>query len=189
MKHFNTLDLPSYSIIKNDLDIMLRTEKIHWHHGQICLTTTINHPDDFTLGTGSLTYNWDDRIKSRNSVGNTSIELPKNTSGLTEQDFTILCTQFKGTVFEDIFNMLNTHYKIGRLRLMKSEPKGCYTWHTDPTPRIHYPIKTQEGCFMVIEDEILHLKENEWYYTNTVKKHTAFNGSKESRIHLVGVLL
>ena len=56
-------------------------------------------------------------------------------------------------------------------------------------PEFHYPVKTQDGCFMVIENEIKYLELNNWYWTNTVLLHTAFNASKEDRIHLVAVIL
>jgi hypothetical protein len=42
---------------------------------------------------------------------------------------------------------------------------------------------------MVIEDEVKHLEQNKWYFTNTTKEHTAFNASKENRIHLVANIL
>jgi hypothetical protein len=61
---------------------------------------------------------------------------------------------------------------------MKSEPKTCLSWHVDFSTRIHYPMKTQEGCFMVIADEVCHLTENTWWWTDTVLPHTAFNASK-----------
>jgi hypothetical protein len=72
---------------------------------------------------------------------------------------------------------------------MKSKPKTCLSWHVDTTPRIHFPIKTQDGCFMVIDNEVQHLTKNTWWWTNTVAPHTAFNASKEDRIHLVAVVL
>ena len=102
-----------------------------------------------------------------------------------EWDFTVLCDIFKNTVFEDIYKELKKRYILGRVRLMRNESKTCLTWHTDTSPRIHYPIKTQKGCFMVIGDEVMHLKQNKWYWTNTLMKHTAFNGSREDRLHLV----
>ena len=42
---------------------------------------------------------------------------------------------------------------------------------------------------MVIEDECLHLENNKWYLTDTTKYHTVFNGSMNSRIHLVASIL
>jgi hypothetical protein len=72
---------------------------------------------------------------------------------------------------------------------MKSLPKTCLSWHVDDTKRIHYPIKTQEGCFMIIEEEIKHLPQHTWWLTNTLVKHTAMNASLEDRVHLVVTLL
>ena len=72
---------------------------------------------------------------------------------------------------------------------MNSLPKTCLSWHEDQTPRLHYPIKTQSGCFMVIENESKHLKQNQWYWTNTTVPHTAFNGSKQPRLHLIVTVL
>jgi hypothetical protein len=38
---------------------------------------------------------------------------------------------------------------------------------------------------MVIEDEVKHLDQGKWYFADTTKLHTAFNGSFQDRIHLV----
>ena len=92
-------------------------------------------------------------------------------------------------MFENVYHELEKVYDIGRVRIMKSKSKTCLTWHKDDTPRVHYPIKTQRGCFMVIEDEIMHLEQNKWYWTDTIVKHTAFNSSLEDRIHLVVTIL
>ena len=72
---------------------------------------------------------------------------------------------------------------------MNSQPKTCLTWHTDNTTRIHYPMKTQDGCFMIIEDEVKHLEKNKWYHTDTRYEHTAMNASRETRMHLVACVL
>ena len=92
-------------------------------------------------------------------------------------------------MFEDLYNVLRKNYNVGRVRLMKSPPKTCLSWHVDDTKRIHYPIVTQEGCFMLIEDEVKHLTQHTWWLTNTLVKHTALNASLEDRIHLVATLL
>ena len=68
---------------------------------------------------------------------------------------------------------------------MKSKIKTCLSWHNDSSPRIHYPIKTQDGCLMVIGDEVKHLEQDKWWWTDTTITHTALNGSREERIHLV----
>ena len=72
---------------------------------------------------------------------------------------------------------------------MKSKPKTCLSWHKDDHLRLHFPIQTQEGCFMIIEDKSYFLNKNQWYLTNTLKSHTAINASKKDRIHLVATII
>ena len=117
------------------------------------------------------------------------IVTPLRVPPLQEEQFTTLCSAFKGTLFEEVYNTLSEKYKLGRVRLMNSQPKTCLSWHKDDTTRIHYPMKTQEGCIMVIQDEVKHLEQNTWYHTNTRVKHTAVNASKETRLHLVACVL
>ena len=115
--------------------------------------------------------------------------VPKRETPLLETDFTEICTIFKGTVFEEILIELKKQYKVGRVRIMKSLPKTCLTWHIDDTIRIHYPIKTQEGCLMIIEDEVKHLDQDMWWKAYTTVPHTAMNASKDIRVHLVVTIL
>jgi len=59
-----------------------------------------------------------------------------------------------------------------------------------PTPRIHVPIITNEGCKMVIEDEAFHMPANgSAYVTDNTKYHNFFNGSEIDRVHLVATML
>ena len=77
-------------------------------------------------------------------------------------------------------------YGLVRTRLMKSKSKTCLTWHRDLSKRIHIPVKSQDGCFMVIEDAKYFLEPGKVYLVNTTKFHTAFNGSLSSRVHIMG---
>ena len=95
----------------------------------------------------------------------------------------------KNTLFEEVYNAICKKYVVGRIRIMRSKSKTCLSWHTDSNPRLHYPIKTQTGCFMVIEDEVMHMPQHTWWMTDTVKYHTAMNASKEDRIHLVTTIM
>ena len=157
-------------------------------YGQIGINSIAGFEHDYTMANGSLIKDWDNlKIITTDAV--TEYKIPNKTERLHERDFTVLCNIFRNTAFEEIYNILNKKYIIGRLRLFKSEPKTCITWHIDEgLPRLHYPIKTQPGCFMVIEDEVKHMKQDKWWITDTSKPHSAFNGSKESRIHLVAVI-
>lgn len=179
-------DLPVYDLYSEFLRL-LELKKIHWHpkiEDQICLNATESDPSNCLTGRGSLFLDWDNAYKE-----NGNIIVPDRPVPLKEEDFTVLCTGFKDSLFEDVYNAILKKYSVGRIRIMKSLPKTCLTWHIDDTPRIHYPMKTQEGCIMVIDNEAKHLEQNKWYYTNTLVPHTAFNGSKEERLHLVVTIL
>lgn len=181
-------DLPCYDL-SGEFQKLLDNNVIRWHEvekDQICLNTVPGQDDNFFYGRGSLDYDWDNSIVDSNGTIKVSLrDVP-----LKEQDFTVLCSQFRNTVFEDVYNALTSKYKLGRVRIMNLQPKKCLTWHADNTNRVHYPIKTQKGCFMVINSKVQHLDQNTWWFTNTNNNmHTAFNGSKQDRYHLVAAIL
>ena len=111
--------------------------------------------------------------------------VPRLQNPRQESDFNTLCSVFKDTLFEDVYKNLDRKYNIGRIRLMKMKPKTCLSWLIDLCARVHFPIKTQDGCIMVIENEVMHMAAGTWWYTNTHNKHTAVNASNQDRIHLV----
>lgn len=180
--------LPEYDLY-NELLRLQHEQKIKWNGGQVCLNTIPGNESDYFLGTGSLFYDWDNSFKEIDENGLEKIIVPERKHSLKEEDFTVLCDVFKNSLFEHVYNEIKKHYTVGRVRLMKSKPKTCLTWHVDDTDRIHYPIKTQDGCFMVIGSEVKHLSLNNWWYTKTQILHTAFNASNEERIHLVATIL
>lgn len=186
MSNFKTMsDIPVYEYAE-ELSRLLETEKLFWGvHNQICLNSIKGKEDDFHFGVASLNRDWnkEEKILQPDGTYKTIVPFKKNPS--KPRDFTELCTPFKKTVFEDLWNFLKVNYKVGRIRFMKSSSKTCLSWHTDISPRLHFPIKTQVGCFMVIEDEVKHLDQGKWYFADTTKLHTAFNGSFQDRIHLV----
>jgi len=188
MKNFKFIDdLPVYNDLFEYFENMVEKNIIEVPiHNQVCINAPVGEEHDYKLGTGSLYINWDKVDPSKIS---SKEELPKREKIYEEYDFTELCTVFKGTPFEDIYNALSKKFKLGRARIMISNSKSCLSWHTDTSPRLHYPMKTQEGCFMVIEEEIYHLPKNQWTLTNTTRKHTAFNASFNKRVHLVVSIL
>ncbi len=182
-------DLPIYDLY-SELNSMLHSNVISWSkEHQICLNTTVDSPDDFIKGCGSLMYDWSTSARIIDQFGNERIEVKPYDVPYNESDFSMLCSQFKNTLFEDVYNTLASKYKLGRVRIMKSKTKTCLSWHTDDSIRVHYPIKTQDGCFMIIENEVQHLSKFTWWETNTILPHTAMNASNEDRIHLVAVVL
>jgi hypothetical protein len=74
-----------------------------------------------------------------------------------------------------------------RSRIMRMKPKSCYTYHQDPTMRMHIPLVTNDHCFIIIDD-IVHRypADGNSYLVDTTKMHTAVNASREVRIHIVG---
>jgi hypothetical protein len=77
-----------------------------------------------------------------------------------------------------------------RTRLMKMKPKTCYTYHRDPTKRIHIPLITNEKCMFIIDDIIYRYPaDGKHYVLDTTKWHTAINASLEERTHIIGCIL
>lgn len=192
MDNFQKLNLPEYNgHLLYEQTKNLANLNIHWQsdHGQICLNTIPGHENDHIYGCGSLFYDWDRVEHIEQPNGEIKMHVPERGYKPSESEFTVFNEKFKNTVFEEIYNILTAHYKVGRVRLMQSKPKTCLSWHTDSSPRIHLPIKTNPGCQMVIENQVQHMPAGTWWLTNTLLPHTAFNASTESRIHLVAVIL
>ena len=182
MSNFKLIDNLPILDLKTELFSMLKNHEIRWGENtdQICLNSIYEDDMDIHLGCGSLYIDWDKKV-----VKNNAINVPKKETVLKESQFKYLCPQFKDTIFEELYNILSKHYEFGRVRFMRLIPHKCMSWHLDDTMRLHYPIKTQDGCFMIIGNEMLHLKQDTWYMTDTKIKHTALNANKEERIHLV----
>lgn len=189
MSNFTKInDLPKHDLYA-ELKTMLQEDKLYWNNdNQICLNTILGQEDNFTIGTGSLTVDWNNG-PIQDQYGNEIQVVKQKEVTLRENDFTIMCSQFKNTKFEEIYKELSNKYTLGRVRLMRSKSKTCLSWHTDKSIRLHYPLKTQEGCLMIVEDEVMHLTKDTWWMVNTTVKHTAVNASREDRIHLVAVIL
>lgn len=188
--NFIELDnLPVYQL-QNELEKLLSSDTVHFYEdkggtAQICLNSVAGQEDDYHFGRGSLYWDWDKSYVSDSG----EVVAPVKETVYEESDFNKLCSQFKNTLFEDVYVELDKKYHLGRTRIMKSKPRTCLSWHTDYTPRIHFPMQTHEGCFMVIDNEIKHLEQEKWYYTNTTVPHTAFNSSSSPRTHLVATII
>lgn len=189
MEYFKRLSFSEYDLY-SEYQRMLDEGIIDYDGGnQICLTTIPEKPDDIYLGKNSLWYDWSRMYKEIDENGNEKIIVPPIDDPLDEEDFTYLCDRFRGTVFEKVYDELSQVYELGRIRFMKMDPKQCFSWHKDPSPRIHYPLVTHEGCFMVIEDEMVHMPKHTWWWANTEVPHTAVNSSLNDRVHIVFVIL
>ena len=114
----------------------------------------------------------------------------KRDKPIDESKYTELVPEFKGTYFEEVFNILRKNFKLGRVRILLKEPRSTLSWHRDPEPRLHIPIITNKGCRMVIEDVSKHMPaDGTVTITNNTKYHNFFNGGEQNRIHLVACVL
>jgi len=107
-----------------------------------------------------------------------------------ESLYTELCPEFKDTYVEEVYNLISSKFKLGRVRFLMKPPRSCLSWHRDPEMRLHIPIITNEGCRMVIENTSFHMPSNgNGYITDNTKYHNFFNGSEFDRVHLVATVL
>jgi len=87
----------------------------------------------------------------------------------------------------DYTNSVLEYLGVYRARLMNMAPKSCYTYHKDPTKRVHIPLITNENCFMVIEDRCYwYPADGNFYLADTTKPHTFVNASRDWRLHIIG---
>ena len=109
---------------------------------------------------------------------------------IDESKYTQVVPEFKNTYFEEVYKILSSKFKLGRVRLLLKEPRSTLSWHKDPEPRLHIPIITNLGCSMVIENVAKHLPaDGSVTITNNTKYHNFFNGGEQARIHLVACML
>ena len=109
---------------------------------------------------------------------------------IDESKYTQLVPEFENTYFKEVFEVLKSKFKIGRVRLLLKEPRSVLSWHKDPECRLHVPIITNAGCSMVIENVAKHLPaDGSVWITNNTKFHNFFNGGEQARIHLVACVL
>ena len=69
---------------------------------------------------------------------------------IDESEYTEICKPFMGTYIEEVYNIVKSEWKIGRMRFLMKPPRSCLSWHRDREKRIHIPIITSPGCRMVI---------------------------------------
>ena len=108
---------------------------------------------------------------------------------IDEEAYKEFIEDFKETYFEYIYNVLSKRYQLGRVRILKKEPRSTLSWHRDPEPRLHIPIFTNLGSRIVVKDEAIHMPaDGSVWIINATQYHTAFNGGEEDRVHIVATL-
>lgn len=128
-------------------------------------------------------------IQVSNGNKNWSQSSKRLLKGSDEFLFDSLHPELTNSIIEHTLNKLP--FKIWRLRLMSLKPGSKYSWHKDPTPRIHIPIITDKQC--LFQFPLNSISENlkadgSIYWTDTRYMHSFVNFSNITRLHLVGVV-
>ena len=186
-KDFNKVEDLHFDILKlrNGLEEVLKIKKYDSANGipnfaAICLNQI---PGDLssTKGNKARGVFWTKPDESGKEV---SRDVPVDESLYTE-----FVKDFQHTYFKEVYEILSSKFKLGRVRILLKEPRTTLSWHRDPEPRLHIPIVTNPGCMQVIENVAKHLPaDGSVWITNNTKYHNAFNGGEENRVHLVACL-
>ena len=119
----------------------------------------------------------------------TGVEVSRDVD-IDESKYSEFIKDYENTYFKEVYDVLSSKYKLGRVRILLKEPRSTLSWHRDPEPRLHIPIITNPGCLMVIDNVAKHMPaDGSVWVTNNTKYHNAFNGGEENRIHLVACVL
>jgi hypothetical protein len=151
------------------------------HFGAICLTRKPGDPDS-VKGNKARGLYWTKPDKSGKEVS--------RDVNIYEAEYSEFIPDYENTYFKEVFDVLSSKYKLGRIRILLKEPRSTLSWHRDPEPRLHIPIITNPGCLMVINNVAKHMPaDGSVWITNNTKYHNAFNGGEENRVHLVACVL
>jgi hypothetical protein len=151
------------------------------HFGAICLTRKPGDPES-VKGSKARGIYWTKPDKS-------GAEVSRDIK-IDESEYSEFIPDYENTYFKEVFDVISSKYKLGRVRILLKEPRSTLSWHRDPEPRLHIPIITNPGCLMVIDNVAKHMPaDGSVWITNNTKYHNAFNGGEEDRIHLVACVL
>ncbi len=107
-----------------------------------------------------------------------------------EEAYRVFEPLLMNTYFKNIYDVLSHHFRLGRVRVLKLNPRTSLSYHRDPENRLHIPIITNPGALMIVDSEAHHMRaDGTVYYMQTKRYHTALNGGSEPRIHLVATIL
>ena len=71
-------------------------------------------------------------------TGRKGKEIKKRDKPIDESKYTELVSEFKGTYFEEVYNTLKKHFKLGRVRILLKEPRSTLVG-TGPRAKTAYP--------------------------------------------------
>ena len=151
------------------------------HFGAICLTRKLGDPESIK-GSNARGIYWTKPDKSGTEVS--------RDVNIDESKYSEFVPDYENTYFKEVYDVISSRFKLGRVRILLKEPRSTLSWHRDPEPRLHIPIITNPGCLMVIDNVAKHMPaDGSVWITNNTKYHNAFNGGEENRVHLVACVL
>ena len=68
-------------------------------------------------------------------------------SSIDEAAYSEFIEDYENTYFKEVFDVLSSKYKLGRVRILLKEPRSTLSWHRDPEPRLHIPYNHQPWCY------------------------------------------
>ena len=171
--------------LRKDLELILKEKKFNTpgvtHFGAIPLNQIPN--DENSIKGNNI------RGKYWTIADDTGKEVSRDVN-IDESKYSEFIKDYDNTYFKEVYDVLSSKYKLGRVRILLKEPRSTLSWHRDPEPRLHIPIITNPGCLMVIDNVAMHMPaDGSVWVTNNTKYHNAFNGGEENRIHLVACVL
>ena len=180
-------------------DLKFDINKLQKAYHEILKIKNFDGPDGISnFGAISLTQipGDPDSIKGHKARGvfwtkpnSTGKEVVRDVS-IDEEAYSEFIDDYENTYFKEVFDILSSKYKLGRVRILLKQPRSTLSWHRDPEPRLHIPIITNPGSIMVVDNVAKHLPaDGSVWITNNTKYHNAFNGGEENRIHLVACVL
>lgn len=114
-----------------------------------------------------------------------------------ESDFTVFNEEFQETYIHQVYLSLEEQIekKLGRVRIMRLNPKDSYIWHRDKGERYHMAIDTHRSATLtcsqasgqtIVNPTTDHIPaDGSVWYLNTDAMHIAANPAGMVRYHLV----
>jgi hypothetical protein len=155
--------IENFNLLRSE--ILTIVNSVEHQQNQIICQTLEEGVEDFSTGTGKI-----DELNEQD-----------------EKKYKFINPSLKNTYLHEIISRHNAY----RTRILKLNPRSCYSIHSDISARIHIPIETNDQCWMIWPtiSFCVKLQEGYAYWTDTRKPHTYLNGDKNLvRIHLVMVV-
>ncbi|MGC4880051.1 hypothetical protein ACLQ26_27750 [Micromonospora sp. DT43] len=103
-----------------------------------------------------------------------------------EREYDTLNPDLAGTYFAEVLGAFP--FPVFRARILGLTPRTCYSVHRDDTARFHVAIETSEhAAFVFVEqDRVFRVPaDGDGYWLDTREVHTAMNGGRDLRLHIV----